>query len=192
MNLPMGLSALFEIGVKKKEETAATRQDVHVEYKDKLEYFMECIHAFSDKLDHMEKQSEKDKLSTVQTAIDLTYMKELGDKTLDTLSQIQDGPINKTLSNIEELTVSMTETNFKIGELDKNLVNRLTELLEEQQKQSMFQNKQLQTELLTSLEGVAKSIKKGRIVTGLLFFFNLISLSGVIFLILYILEIISF
>lgn len=196
MNLPLGLSALLEIGIKKKEgaaEVAATKQDdIQEEYRNVLDSYKKCILKYSDKLDDYEKKAIDSQLSTVQTAMDLTYLKEIGDKMVETLSEIKDGPSSKTLTELEGLTASLVEANYKLEGLDKNVVNRLSEMLEELQKQSVFQNKQIQTELFTSIEGLTKSVKKGRALTGFLFFFNILSLSGIVFLILYILEIIPF
>ncbi len=195
MNLPFGLPAVKEIGVKKREgstESAALYERKLAEYRDTLENYKRCILDYSGKLEGYDRRTVDNQLSIVQTALDLTYLKEQGDRTIDFLADLKEGPIANTLIQLENLISTIVETNYKLEGLDKNVVNRLSELLLELQKQSIFQNKQLQTELVTSVENLTKSVRKGHILLWFMLIFNILGLSGLAFLVLYTLEIIPF
>jgi len=195
MSLPFGLPTIVEIGVKKKggsaESTALYEQKLE-KYRDMLENYKKCLVDYSGKLDGYEGRTVDNQLSIVQTALDLTYMKEQSDNIMEALSKSKEDPENKAQTQLEGLTAAMIDVNYKLDGLDKNVVNRLSDFLTELQKQSVFQNKQLQTELFTSIEGLTKSVKRGHGLLWFLMIFNLISLSGIAFLVLYILEIIPF
>ena len=195
MNLPFGLPAVKEIGLKKRDGTMASTalyERKLAEYRDTLENYKKCILVYSGKLEGFDKRTIDNQLSIVQTALDLTYMKEQGDKTVDLLEEMKEGPLNKSLLQMESLITTMVETNIKLEGLDKNVVNRLSELLLELQKQTVFQNKQVQTELITGMERLTKTVKKGHVLLWFIIIFNVLGLSGLAFLVLYVMEIIPF
>ncbi|MDF2943140.1 MAG: hypothetical protein K0S01_1998 [Herbinix sp.] len=195
MNLPFGLPAVKEIGLKKRDgsiESAALYERKLLEYRDTLENYKKCILEYSGKLEGYDRRTVDNQLSIVQTALDLTYIKEQGERTVDLLEDLKDGHLTKSLIQLEGLITAMVDTNYKLEGLDKNVVNRLSEMLLELQKQTVAQNKQLQSELITGIEKLTKTVKKGHTLLWFLIIFNILGLSGLAFLVLYIMEIIPF
>lgn len=209
MNLPFGLPNMRDASGKRKEESAeaaALYERRLAEYRDTLENYKKCIMEYSGKLDNYDKRSMDNQLSIVQTALDMTYLKEQGDRTaelLDSINRLTDemsrqleemktGPLTKTSVSVDSLAASMLETNYKLEGLDKNVVNRLSELLLELQKQVILQHNQQQSQVLDSIDKLNRSVKKGHTLLWLLLVFNILGLSALAFLVLYILEIIPF
>ena len=195
MNLPFGLPTSIEIGRKKRDgssEATVLYERKLADYRDTLKYYKRCILEYSSKLEGYDKRTIDNQLSIVNTALDLTYIKEQGDKTYDFLKDMTEGSINKSLLQLESLITTLVDTNYKLEGLDKNVVNRLSELFLELQKQSVNQNKQLQEELIAEVEKLSKSVKKGHALLWFVIVFNLIGLSGLAFLVLYVMDMIPF
>jgi hypothetical protein len=195
MNLPFGLPVIKDTAIRRRDdqtEATASYERKLAKYRDTLENYKRCILEYSDKLDGFDRRSMEHQLSIVQTALDLTYIKEQGDKSIELLEDMKTGQISKTLASLESLTAAMVNTNYQLEGMDKNVVNRLSELLLELQKQSNYQNKQLQTELLDDIERLKKSVKKGHALLWFVLVFNVLGLSALAFLVLYIMEIIPF
>ncbi|MDD3173068.1 MAG: hypothetical protein PHF63_05330 [Herbinix sp.] len=195
MNLPFGLPHRKQTTIRRHDETAQTNTNYDhklAEYRDALESYKKCILEYLGKLDNYDKRSLDNQLTFVQTAIDITYLKEQGDKSFELLEDMKVGVLQKLLTNLESMATTVLDTNNKVDELDKNVVNRLSELLLELQNQSFNQSKQLQGEMLTEIGVLKTKIKKNHILIWLLFIFNLIGLSGLAFIILYVMGIIAF
>jgi len=195
MNLPFGLPTVKELGLKKKEEameTAALFEHKLAEYKITLESYKRYIEENLGKQEAVDRRPIEDQLSIVQMALDLTYLKEQGEKLSEQMNYLEKGSLSKISSELEGLVTSFVDTNYKLEGLDKNVVSRISELLVELQKQSTFQMKQHQTEQLSEMEALENKVKRNGVLLWFLFIFNLLSLSGIIFLILYIFELISF
>ncbi len=138
-----------------------------------------------------ETKRKEDQAKAVQTAIDMTYLKEQGDKTVELLEEMKAGPVSMTLSNLEKLDAGLHDTRDKLEGLERNLLNTLSVILQEQQ-QSISQNKEYQTGLTKEVGQLSKKVRQNQGLMRFLIVFNLLSLSGIIFMILYTLEIISF
>lgn len=209
MNLPFGLPNLKDTTGKRKEdysEAAALYERRLADYRETLENYKRCILEYSGKLDNYDKRSMDNQLSIVQTALDMTYLKEQGDRTAELLNSIncltdemkkqleemKTGPVAKTSVSVDSIAASLMETNYKLEGVDKNAVNRLSELLLELQKQVMYQNKQLQMELFGGMDKLSRSVKKGHTILWFVLAFNIVGLSALAFLVLYIMEIIPF
>ena len=191
MNLPFGLPAIKEISVKKREgssEATASYEKKLAEYRDTLENYKKCILEYSSKLDGFDRRTMDNQLSIVQTALDLTYLKEQGDKTAELLQDMKEGSMNKTLLQLESLVTAIVDTNYKLEGLDRNVVNRLSELLLELQKQTVYHNKELQSELVERIENLHKTVKTGKVLLGFIMVFNILALSALAFLVLYIMD----
>ncbi|MGB4660552.1 MAG: hypothetical protein WBI07_15355 [Mobilitalea sp.] len=177
MNLPFGLPMIRE-SVEKKRDSAAdvvTHYDRKLaEYSKILEYYRECLLEYSCKLNDLDKKNMGNQLAAVQGALDITYLREQGEKTFEIIEEMK------------------AELNQKVSVLDTNVVNRLSELTIELQKQNAIVNKQLQMELAGSLEILKKSSKNSNTLLGFLFVFNIFGLSGLAFLVLYVLGYIPF
>lgn len=194
MNLPFGLPGVKDLGKRKEENPELAAQYKHklAEYRETLDNYKKMVMEYSGKLEGFDKRSMDNQLNSIQTALDLTYIKEQGERALELLEDMSKGPGSKSLSELEEIVTTLVDTNYKLDSLDKNVVNRLSELLIELQKQTAFQSKQYQTELSSSVEMLSRSIKKTNALLWFVFIFNLIGISGTAFIILYILEIIPF
>jgi hypothetical protein len=209
MKLPFEIPMIKESISRKKDDTiqaAALYERTLAEYRETLESYRKGILEYLGKLEDYDKRSMDNQLSIVQTALDMTYIKEQADKTadmtdtltrqLDTfgnrLEELKTGPVSKTLAGLESLSTLTADTNYKVEALDKNVVNRLSELLLELQKQTIYQNKQLQTEVLTSVDKLSQSVKKSHTLLWFLIAFNILGLSALAFMVLYIMEIIPF
>ncbi|HWT74722.1 MAG TPA: hypothetical protein VN258_08405 [Mobilitalea sp.] len=216
MNLPFGLPVIRENVVRKREESSETAE--HYDHKlaklrETLEYYRKCLFEYANKLDSYDRKSLDSQHAMVQSALDMTYIKEQGDKTLEEIQSIKNDPLNKTLSNLDVIAVAMSDMNDKmvsldrlmetldknigmvdkdVEALDKNVVNRLSEFLLELQKQTIHQNMQLQTDVMTGIEKLHRSVKKGHALLWFILLFNLFGIGTMIFFVLYYLEIIPF
>lgn len=203
MNLPFGLPAIRDASGKRKDDTseiAAYYERKLSEYRDVLEKYKNILFEYASRLDGYDKRSLDNQLSIVQTALDLTYLKEQGDRITEQgeklealLKDMKTGaPDSELESNIESLATSILDTNYKLDGLDKNVVNRLSELLIELQKQSVYQNRQLQSELASDVDRLKRSVRRGHVLNWFLFLLSLLSLSGIVVTGLYVMEIIPF
>lgn len=203
MNLPFGLPAIRDASGKRKDDTseiAAYYERKLSEYRDVLEKYKNILFEYASRLDGYDKRSLDNQLSIVQTALDLTYLKEQGDRITEQgdklealLKDMKTGaPDSELESNIESLATSILDANYKLDGLDKNVVNRLSELLIELQKQSVYQNRQLQSELASDVDRLKRSVRRGHVLNWFLFLLSLLSLSGIVVTGLYVMEIIPF
>lgn len=195
MNLPFGLPTIKDTAIKKKDEVpelTAYYEKKLAEYRDVLENYRRCISQYSGKLDSYDKRGLDNQLSMVQSAIDITYLKEQTDKTVELLEDMKAGPVSSMQSTLQNLVTAMLDTNYKLEGLDKNVVNRLSELLFELQKQAINQNRQLQLEMSNEIEQLNLKVRRNHTLLWFLFIFNILGLSGLAFMILYVMEIIPF
>lgn len=195
MNLPFGLPTVKELGLKRKEEAmevAALYEHRLAEYKITLESYKKYIEENLGKQEAEDRRPIEDQLSIVQMALDLTYLKEQGEKLSEQLNEMEKGSVTKISSELESLVTALVDTNYKLEGLDKNTVSRLSELLVELQKQSTFLMKQNQTELLSGMVSLEKKVKRNSVLLWFLLSFNLLSLSGIVFVILYIFELLPY
>ncbi len=194
MNLPFGIPGVKDLGKRKEENPEAVAQYKHklTEYRDTLENYRKIISEYSGKLEGYDRNSVESQLSKVQYALDLTYIKEQGDKILELLTTMNKGSSDKLMTELEGLITTLVDTNYKLEGLDKNVVNRVSELMVELQKQTAFQNKQYQTEISISMEQLTRKMKKTYALLWFIFIFGLIGISGIAFIVLYILEVIPF
>lgn len=194
MNLPFGLPVMKDLGLKRREETkeiTAMYEHKLAEYRDTLEYYKRLL-EYTDKLEENERRSVDKKFSGLQTAMDLTYLKEQSDKMMEMMEDASKGTLNKIMVELDQLNIALTNTSVSLEGLDKNVINRLSELLIELQKQNSIQYKQYQTDLTDHMNELERRVKKGNALLWFLFVFCLISISGTAFLILYALGIIPF
>lgn len=203
MNLPFGLPAIRETSGKRKDDTseiAAYYDRKLAEYKDVLEKYKNILFEYASRLDGYDKRSMDNQLSIVQTALDLTYLKEQGDRIADQGEKLEalikelkeSNPESGLASGMENLATSVLDANNKLDGLDKNVVNRLSELLIELQKQSVYQSRQLQSEMAADVDRLKKAVRRGHTLNWVLFLFSVLSVSGIVVIGLYIMDIIPF
>jgi chromosome segregation ATPase len=214
VKLPFELPIIKEGATKRKDESALVAlmyERTLSEYRDTLENYKRCVREYVSKLEGYDKQNMDNRLTNVQTAMDMTYLKEQQDKTVELMEDLKEqqdktvelmddmnrqmdtlkeqlevmktGSEGKTLASLESLSTLLADTNYKVEGLDKNVVNRLSELLLELQKQTLYQNKQLQAEILTGVEKLSQSVKRGHTMLWVLFVFNILGLSALAFIV---------
>ncbi len=187
MNLPFGLPNMKETIVRKKDETteaAALYERKLREYRDTLEIYKNCIEEYSGKLEIIDKKTLEEQLSLVQTALDITYLKEQSDRSFEMIEEMKQETLTKFQTTLEGLTTAVLDANYKLEGLDKNAVNRLSEFMMEMQKQSAGQSKQWKQELQEELEIVHDKVKKNHSLVIFLIVLNVLGLSGIAFLVL--------
>ncbi|HWT27019.1 MAG TPA: hypothetical protein VN131_03700 [Mobilitalea sp.] len=162
------------------------------DYRNTLEKYKRCILEYSGKLDGFDQRSMDNQLSIVQTALDLTYLKEQGGKQIEALNELKANQVNKVQVQLENLVASLIDTNFKLDGVDKSIINRLSEIQLELQKQILFQNNQLNSELAASVDKLTKSVRTNRAVLWFMFTFQIISLGAIAYLILYNLDLLPY
>ncbi len=195
MNLPFGLSGAKDLGGRKKEEVqevTAIYERKLAEYRDTLEFYKKWLLEYTGDMEGRQRKAMEQSLTNIQAALDLTYLKEQGEKNMELMSELSKDAVGKLLSELELIKINIAETEGQLEGLDRNVVNRLSELLLELQKQTNAQNQQCQADLASQVEQLKKRVGKGQALLWFLFIFNLISISGIAFLILYILDLIPY
>lgn len=194
MNLPFGLPSMRDTNRRKEEAVEVTYYERKLaDYREYLEKYKSCLLDYAVRLEGYEKHNMDNQLSIVQTALDLTYLKEQGEKLIQLVDDLKtEIPYKGLISVLDSLDSSVAEVNCKLDSLDRNAVNRLSEFMIEMQKKTALQDSQAQAELFEEIDRLKKSVKKGNALSWFMFFFSLLSLSGIIFIGLYIMEIIPF
>lgn len=198
MNLfPFTVPGLKDSTIIKKREidqVAATKyREKLAEYRETLESYKKFIEEHNKKQYYSSKSSLEHNVTYVQLSLDLTYIKEQGDRILEQLEDMKNQQNNYILIQIENLMAAIVETNLKLEALDnKNMVGHLTEILMELQKQSLYQLRQVETGLWNRMDHLEKSIKGSKRLLWFLIILNFIGIGGLTFTILYILDVISF
>lgn len=237
MNLPFGLPIVKETNIRRKDVSSAVVVQYErklAEYKEVLENYKNYMKEYSSRLEGYERKFKDNQLANVQTAIDMTYLKEQGDKTVELLYTLKAGTSNRTVIGLDTITDALADIHIKLETLskhmnaldekinhadknllttainigtmdksmetvvsnmeglDKNVVNRLSELLLELQKQTVYQNRQLQTELITDMQKINQTVKKGRTLLWFILIFNFFGICSIAFLVMYYLEVIPF
>ncbi|MGF7141625.1 hypothetical protein HNQ56_000035 [Anaerotaenia torta] len=191
MNLPFSLPSPKDAGGKKREElqevTAAYERRL-AEYQDTLEIYKKWLSEYSGSKAGTRTASEQSPMN-IQAALDLTYLKEQGEKEIELMNELSKDAVGKVLSELELIKVNQVYAGEQLEGLDRNVVNRISELLIELQKQSHTQS---QAELTGQVERLEGKLRKNQTLLWFLFVFNLISVSGIAFLILYILELLPY
>lgn len=194
MKLPFGIPSIKEITLKNRDdsaEIAAFYESRLEEYKEALENYKTCLLEYAFKLNRYNDRKEDNHISLAQNALDLSYVKEQCDKTIRLLEEWKTSQVNNP-ELLENMTIALSDINLKLEGLDKNVVNRLSELMLELQKQILFQNKQLHAELTNGLEQLQRTVRRGQGLYIANIILSIFGLSGLAFLILYILEVIPF
>lgn len=202
--------SIFPFGMQDKEartrkretmDRSAGKDQILAEYRDLLDRYRACIAEYSGIYDEISKKAVDNRLSTVQLAVDITYIKDMLEKLAGLLEEARAEADNvpvgklmaqndKLLGQIESLTASVIETHYNLDGVDKNAVNRLSDILLELQKQTLYQYKQSMADIQDNLEKLKKSVGHNRVWGVLSFVLQLIGLGGIVFIILYLLEII--
>lgn len=204
---PFSLPVNKDTLVKRREldNSSAQKYELQLtEYREMLERYKRCIVEYADKLEGLDNRAIDQKLTIMKTTLDLTYIKEQTDKTIELIEKMRTDEntksseqenrtltqVNKLLEQIEGLSTAVIMMNDKIEGLDKNVVNRLSDVIIELHKQTLVFYKQSNQELQENLNNLAKSVGRSKLILWFLFFFQLIGLGAFAFIIMYLLELI--
>jgi hypothetical protein len=87
---------------------------------------------------------------------------------------------------------TVIETNYKLDQLDKQLINNISTVLTELHKQLLFQIDEEIAGLVENNLKLQKKVKGNRVLLWLLFILQFIMLGGIAFIILYLMDYIYF
>lgn len=204
---PFGLPVNKDIILKKRDQengSAKKYEQQLTDYRETLESYKKCIIEYADKLEGLDNRSIDHKLTIMRTTLDLTYIKEQTDKMMELIEMLrnddnvklseQQNQIltqgNRLLEHQESMLAGLVETNYKLEGLDNNVVNRLSDVFIELQKQTIALYKQSHQELQDKIYRISKSVKHNKVLLWFLFISQVIGLGGIAFIILYLLEVI--
>lgn len=205
MNLPFNR----ETSTRKKDDVAASlafNEYKLAEYKNILDSYKKSIREYSDKLDNSDKRAMEYQPTITRTALDVAYIKELGDKTAKLLDEMKAESMDMRHAEANVITASIEDMKVQLDALernmmvignnmelqDKNLREPLSELINEQQKQIIYQDRQFQSELIFIIDKHFNAVKKKLKLLWLICFINILGFGSTVFLILYHLKVISF
>ena len=89
----------------------------------------------------------------------------------------------KALDNIESLLAAVIETNYKIEELDKGLIDRLSSVMSELHKQELHQARETNSKSSENDNRLEKKVKGNRRLLWLLFFLQFLGTGALVFII---------
>lgn len=183
MNLTFGLPVKKEATLRRSGAAESTAQYERKlsQYRETLENYQKSMMEYTSKLEGYDRRTIDNQLAIVQTALDMTFLKEQGDKITELIEELNsDNSAKDKLEvlekGLEALVHSFGELDKNVEGLDRNVVNRINELQLELQRQTLYQNKVMQTELLNSLENLDKRVRRGH---GLLWFIMIFNIFGI-------------
>ncbi|HKL80051.1 MAG TPA: hypothetical protein VJ888_06410 [Mobilitalea sp.] len=196
-----------ETGAKKRnnESQSAVRYEQKLaEYSEALDQYKKCIQEYSIRLEDFNKKPAESKYFVSQAEPELAFIKKQGDSMLELLAEMRaesDSKASEQANKLvqsnkvieqqqESLTATLIDTNYKLEGLDKNVIGRISEVLVELQKQNLYAYKQNHAEMQANLDRISKAVKRGKVLSWFMFAFQVLSLGGIAFIILYLLEII--
>lgn len=186
-NIPFGLPGNKEIVIRDREVNAkvvALYESKLAEYGEVLDYYKKGLNEYLHKLEGYNEEFLDNRHIITQSAIDISYLKEQGDRTTELLESMRTSSMNKILFDLEELLPAVSNISTTLEGMDKNVVNQLSELLMELQKQLVFHDKQVQMEQTAKMEKATKNEKKRQGILWFLFLFQVLSMAALAFLIL--------
>lgn len=176
------------------------------QYKEILKMYKQCMEEYIQRLSLVEIHPGSGQTSPVQTAMQLSQIKNQSEEILMLLEEIREKDDSlleeqneeafnqgkKVLDQIESLTATMIETNYRLEEMDKRLINNLTSTLSEMQQQMINQSSTKLAEIQESHLKLQKKVRGNRGFLWLLFVMQLIGLGALAFIILYLMDYIYF
>lgn len=176
------------------------------QYKEVLKRYKQSMEEYTQRLSAINNNSSDSKLTLVQTEMQLSQIKNQGEEILLLLEEIKtkngDGSQekseealsqgSKSLDLLESLMATIIETNYKLEEMDKSLINNLTSILSELHKQLLFHFREEHTVLQENYLKLQKTVKGNRGFLWVLFVIQFIGLGALAFIILYLLDFIYF
>lgn len=183
------------------------RNDLRLaQYKEVLKRYRQSMEEYIHRLGQIDNQPDGRQISLVQTSMQLTQIQNQSEEILLILEEMRQKGSDwsqvhneeaqnqgrKALDQIESLMTTVIETNYKLEELDKRLINNLTTVLSELHKQLIFHIKEENTVLSENYLKLQKKVKGNRGLLWVLFILQFLALGGIVFIILYLMDYIYF
>ena len=183
------------------------REDLRIaQYKEVLKRYRQSMEEYINKLGSIDNQPDSRQISLVQTSMQLSQIQNQSEEILLILeemrqkggdwSQVQKEEAysqeRNALDHIESLMTTVIETNYKLEELDKRLINNLSVVISELHNQLLNQIKEENIGLRDNLLKLQKKVKGNRGFLWMLFIMQFISLGALAFIILYLMDYIYF
>lgn len=173
-----------------------------LQYKDLLRHYKQTLEKHIQELPLVDNYASEGQLYISQ----LSQLREQSEKMILLLEELKQRDedamyeLDKTiidngkqiLDQMESLLATIIETNYKLEELDKSLLNKMTANFEELQKQFLHQIKENQALLHENQLMLHRKVKGNRIFLWIIFIFQIIGMGGLAFIILYLLDYIWF
>ncbi|MDD4112477.1 MAG: hypothetical protein PHC56_05540 [Herbinix sp.] len=200
--------SLFPLS-KNKENSDYTkdRNDLRLaQYKEVLKRYRQSMEEYIHRLGQIDNNPDGRQISLVQTSMQLSQIQNQSEEILLILdemkqkgtdwSQVQDeesqSQERKTIDQIESLMATVIETNYKLEELDKRLINNLSTVLSDLHKQLLVQIKEENTGIRDNYLKLQKKVNGNKGLLWVLFILQFISLGALAFIILYLMDYIYF
>lgn len=196
--------SLFPLSKNKENlEQSKDRNDMRLaQYKDTLKRYKQSMEEYTQRLRAINNHPVDSQITLVQTEIQLSQIKNQSEGILLILEEIklqnagwsqeQSEEVlsqgKKSLDLMESLMATIIETNYKLEDMDKRLINNLTAVLSELHKQLLMQICEKHDELSESYLKLQKTVKGNRGFLWMLFILQFIGLGALAFIILYLLD----
>ncbi|TAH69476.1 MAG: hypothetical protein EWM47_07000 [Anaerolineaceae bacterium] len=192
---------------KENSDNTKDRNEIRLaQYKEVLKRYKQSMDEYMQKLRHIENQPDSSKIALVQTSMQLSQiqkqnaeilliLEKLKQKDRDWSQEHNEEALNqgkKAIDHIESLMTTIIETNYKLEEMDKNLINSLSSVILELHKQLLYQISEENAGLRENYTRLEKKVKGNRGLLWMLFILQFIGLGALAFIILYLMDFIYF
>lgn len=192
---------------KENPEHTKNRNDIRLaQYKEALKRYKQSVEEYTQRLSTINNHPADSRITLVQTEIQLTQIKNQSEEIILLLQEmkLKDGSWSqeqseevlsqgkKSLELMESLMATIIETNYKLEDMDKSLINNLTDVLSELHKQLLIQFREENDQLRDNYLKLHKTVKGNRGLLWVLFILQFVGLGALTFIILYLLDFIYF
>lgn len=196
--------SLFPLSrIKENADQAKERNDIRLaQYKEVLKRYKQSLEEYTQRLRQLESQPEGSQICHVQTSMQLSQIQNQNEEILIILddlkqkggdwSQAQNEEVlslgRKTVDQIENLMTTIIETNYKLEDMDKRVMNSMSSIISEFYNQLIYQIREENEIIRDSHIKLEKKVRGNRGFLWILFFLQLIGLGGLTFIILYLMD----
>jgi hypothetical protein len=164
------------------------------------------MEEYINRLGQSDNQPNGTQISLIQTSMQLSQIQKQSDEIILILEELRQKENDwsqeqseeafklgrKSIDQIESLMTTIIETNYKLEEQDKRVINSLSLTLSELHKQLIFQIKEENAGLRENLIRLQRKVKGNRGLLWVLFVLQFIGLGALAFIILYLMDYIYF
>ncbi len=176
------------------------------QYNELLKRYRRSMEEYINRLGQSDNQPNGTQISLIQTSMQLSQIQKQSDEIILILEELRQKENDwsqeqseeafklgrKSIDQIESLMTTIIETNYKLEEQDKRVINSLSLTLSELHKQLIFQIKEENAGLRENLIRLQRKVKGNRGLLWVLFVLQFIGLGALAFIILYLMDYIYF